>query len=125
MINATVAGNIGKDAETREAGGNTVTSFSVASSTKKGREETTTWVNCSLWGNRGPALAQYLTKGKQVCVSGSLTTRVYNDKTYVELNVNDVKLMGGKRDEVSGGDKPASNYGSDPDDELYPEKAPF
>jgi single-strand DNA-binding protein len=100
MISAVVAGNIGKDAELRSAGSTSVCSFSVASSSKAKGEEVTTWVRCSLFGKRGEALVQYLTKGKSVCVSGGLTTREYEGKAYVELRVDDVKLMGGKE---SGG----------------------
>lgn len=101
MISAVVAGNLGKDAEIKDVGGQDLCVFSVASTTKVKGEDSTTWVRCSMWGARGAKLSEYLTKGKSVCVSGGLTTREYEGKTYVELRVDDVKLMGGK--ESSGG----------------------
>lgn len=95
MLNAVIAGNIGKDAETRDAGSSTVTGFAVAVE-QRGRDgKKTQWVNCSMWGGRGQKLAGYLTKGTRICASGELTTREYNGKTYLELNVSDVTLMGG------------------------------
>lgn len=113
MISAVVAGNLGKDSEVRQAGNSTVCSFSVASSTKVKGEEVTTWVRCSLFGKRGEALAEYLTKGKSVCVSGGLTTREYEGKTYIEMRVDDVKLMGGKESggQSGGGASRSSNSG--------------
>jgi single-strand DNA-binding protein len=101
MISAVVAGNLGKDAEVKQLGGQTVCNFSVASSSKVKGEETTTWVSCALWGKRGESLADYLTKGKSVCVSGGLTTREHNGKTYLEMRVDDVKLMGGGKEQAT------------------------
>ena len=103
MLNAVIAGNIGKSAETRNAGQSTVTSFAVAVE-QRGRDgKKTQWVNCSLWGQRGEKLANYLTKGTRVCVSGELTTREHNGKTYLEINASDVTLMG-------GGERREDNY---------------
>lgn len=119
MIQLIVAGNIGKDAQTRTAGDTTVTGFSVASSRKdkKSGKEITTWVNCSLWGQRGEALEQYLTKGKSVTVLGELTTREYEKdgetRTSIECRVSDVKLQGGKNDGgSSGGGRQSDNSGT-------------
>lgn len=115
MLNATIAGNIGKDAETRQAGSSTVTGFAVAVEQRGKDGKKTQWVNCSMWGSRGDKLVGYLTKGSRVCVSGELTTREYNDKTYLELNVSDVTLMGGGQQQGSGyreHDAPQSGYGA-------------
>lgn len=98
MINATVAGNLGRDAETRQAGQATVTSFGVAVEQRKRGEKYTQWVNCSIWGTRGEKVAQYLTKGTRIAAAGELTTREYDGKTYLELNVSDFTLMGGGQD---------------------------
>jgi len=123
MIQAFVTGNIGNDAEIRQAGNTSVCSFSVASSKKKrGGEETTTWVRCSLWGNRGETRVQHLTKGKRVAVVGELSTREYNGKTYVELNVAEIDFMGGGKPVGP----PAASRGSAPpsdDDRFAPETA--
>lgn len=97
MINVTVAGRLGKDAETRQAGNSSVTGFSVAGDTGFGDRKQSHWFNCSLWGKRGEAMQQYLNKGQEVVVIGEYSEREYNGKQYKEINVLDVKLMGGSQ----------------------------
>ena len=89
----TIAGNIGKDAETRQTNSGSVTSFSVGVSA--GREAPTTWYRCSLWGTRGEKLAGYLTKGSKVTVAGMLTAGLYEGKLDMKVNVSEVALQGG------------------------------
>lgn len=96
MFNAVIAGNLGKDAETRQAGGSSVTNFNVAVEKRVKGEKVTIWVRCAIWGKRGESLSRYLTKGSKVCVSGSLSTREHEGKTYIEIEASDVTLMGGK-----------------------------
>jgi len=102
MNNINVTGNIGRDAETRiTPAGKSVTSFSVAVKSGWGKNESTTWMNCSIWGDRGVKLAEYLTKGALVGVSGEFSAREWTNKegetkTSCEVNVNDVTLLGGK-----------------------------
>lgn len=95
MIFATVTGNLGKDAAIREAGKDNVCSFGVASESKVRGEKVTTWVDCSIWGKRGEALVQYLTKGSKVTVVGELSTRVHEGKTYLTLRVSEIAMQGG------------------------------
>ena len=97
MINVTLAGRVGKDAETRQAGNSSVTGFSVAGDTGFGDRKQSHWFNCSLWGKRGEAMQQYLSKGQEVVVIGEYSEREYNGNKYKELNVLDVKLMGGSQ----------------------------
>lgn len=111
MLNAVIAGNLGKDAETRNAGQTTVTGFNVAVEQRGKDGKKTQWVGCSMWGKRGETLAQYLTKGSKVCVSGELTTREHDGKTYLDLNVSDVTLMGGGAD-AGRSNQQGSGYGS-------------
>lgn len=92
----TASGNLGKDAAVRQAGGSTVTGFPVAAKAGFGDKEQTIWIDCSLWGKRGDALGPYLVKGQQVIVSGELSTREHNGKTYLQMRCNDVTLVGGK-----------------------------
>jgi single-strand DNA-binding protein len=104
MNNWTIAGRLGKDAETRHtSSGKAVTGFSVAVDQRHGGEKTTLWVDCSIWGERGQALAQYLTKGTTVCVSGEASARQHDGKVYMSLNVRELTLLGGgQRDGHSG-----------------------
>lgn len=96
-IHATVIGNLGKDAEVKTVGqGRTVCNFSVAASNPRNKDQTT-WVRCALWGQRGEKLQGYLTKGSRVAAVGTLTTRDYDGKTYVELEVTEIELLGDRK----------------------------
>ena len=99
-----IAGNIGKDAVTRSTGsGKKVTGWSVAVEDRSGTEKRTIWFDCALWGERGESLAQYLTKGTRVAVSGDLSFREYEGKTILTVRADQVTLLGGgeKRDDQS------------------------
>jgi single-strand DNA-binding protein len=64
------------------------------------KKETTTWVPCVLWGPRGEALAQHLTKGLKVYVEGALRIGTYEKdgekRTKVEVNVTEIEFAGGR-----------------------------
>jgi single-strand DNA-binding protein len=91
-----IAGNVGKDAETRQTNSGSVTGFNVAVNNGRGAEST--WYKCSLWGARGEKLAGYLTKGSKVTVSGRLTAGLYEGKLDLKIDVADVALQGDKQD---------------------------
>ena len=95
----TIAGRIGKDAETRQTQqGDQVTGFTVAVDEGFGDKKRTIWFDVSYWGKRGAAVAPYLTKGGNVTVSGDLSTREYEGKTYLTIRANDLTLQGGRSD---------------------------
>lgn len=98
MITVTAAGRLTKDAELRQAGNSQVCSFSVAADTGFGDKKQSHFFNCSLWGNQGAAIQQYLKKGGQVTVSGEYSEREYDGKQYKELRVNQIELQGSKGD---------------------------
>lgn len=92
-----ISGNIGKSAEVRSTqNGDKVTGWSVAVEERSGKEKRTVWFDCTMWGARGEALAQWLTKGSKVSVAGELSTREHNGKTYLTIRADQVTLMGGK-----------------------------
>ena len=102
MKSITIAGNIGKDAVTRTTNaGDKVTGWTVAVEERNGQEKRTIWFDVSIWGKRGESLAQYLTKGGKVAVSGELSTREHEGKTYLTVKADQVTLLGGRND--SGG----------------------
>ena len=79
MLHITAAGYIGQDADLRQTpGSETVCSINLG---VQGRGDAPTqWVRCTLWGARAQALAQYLTKGSFLVVSGSGRMDEYTDK---------------------------------------------
>jgi len=121
MKQITIAGNIGRDAEVRTTqGGDKVAGFPVAVSD---RQKNTTWFDCSLWGKRGESLAQYLKKGSKVAVTGELTTREHEGKTYLGCRVSELTLLGSNssssRDDYSKASQGGgASGGADLDDEI-------
>ena len=97
-------GRVGRDAALRNAGNKKVLSWSLAVDSGWGDRKTTVWLDCSLWGDRGEKLGDYITKGVQIGVQGELGTREYEGKTYITLDVRDVTLLG-KGEAGSGGAK--------------------
>lgn len=101
MNNITITGNVTRDSEIRSIpSGEQVLSFSVADNA--GRDKPAIFWNCQLWGKRATSLQQYLVKGQQVAVSGSVSEREWTDKDQqkrkaLELRVNDVALMGSRQ----------------------------
>ena len=100
-----LVGNLGRDAELRYTpGGAAVANFSMATTDvwkdKSGqRQERTEWHRCALWRNP-ESVNEYLTKGKQVYVEGSLQTRKYEkggqDHYSTEVKVERLVLLGGR-----------------------------
>jgi single-strand DNA-binding protein len=92
MKTITIAGNIGKDAETRRTqAGDMVTSWSVAVA-GIGRDAPSTWFDVSMFGKRGETLAPVLRKGGYVIVSGDLTRRDHEGKVYLAVRADSVTL---------------------------------
>lgn len=98
MITVSIAGRLTKDAELRQAGNSQVCGFSVAADTGFGDKKQAYFFSCSLWGNQGAAIAQYLRKGTPVTISGEYSEREYDGKQYKELRVNQIELQGSKGD---------------------------
>jgi len=121
MNNYNVIGRVGKDAVTRQAGSEPVTGFSLAVDSGYGDKKQTLWLDCSLWGKRGEKVAQYITKGSQLGVSGELGTREHDGKTYLTLRVAEVSLIGGK----PAGSAPRQESSPASDGGLGDENIPF
>lgn len=107
MNRVTLLGRLGQQADLRTtAGGQSVANFRLAVSERyrskdDGPKERTDWITCVMWGRAAEAVAPHLSKGRQVLVEGSLRARSYEAKDggkryVVEVNVNDLHLVGGK-----------------------------
>lgn len=92
-------GNIGGDVKVNNAGGTAVANFSVAVKAGYGDKAQTIWIACALWGKQAESkLIDYLVKGQGVAVSGELSTREHDGKTYLQVRVGTIDLVGGKSD---------------------------
>ncbi len=114
-----LVGNLGADPEMRHTGGGTaVTTINIATSeswTDKQsgeKQERTEWHRVKLFGRLAEIAGDYLKKGRQVYIEGSLRTDKYTDKAGVERYSTDViasemQMLGGNE----GGGAGASGGG--------------
>jgi len=111
MIKMQIIGNLGKDCLVNTVNGKSVINFTVAHTEKYkdnqgNMQEKTTWVDCAYWTDK-TAIAQYLTKGKQIYAEGTPEARSFqrNDGTpgsSLSLRIRDVQLLGGRSEGGSG-----------------------
>lgn len=103
MNSCVFVGRVGNDAELKStSSGTSLTKFSLAVDRPKkgGEKQDPIWVRVTLWGKQAESLAQYITKGKQIAVSGEIDLRTYEtssgeERTDLTLNANRVTLLGG------------------------------
>jgi single-strand DNA-binding protein len=131
-------GNLGKDPELRfTSTGSAVARFPIATSEvwndrDGNKQERTEWHNIIVWGKQGESCSQYLAKGRQVFVEGSIRSRSYDDKSgtkrYVtEIVAQRIRFLGGgggtrMAPEIEGGasDETPSAGGQPPFDDDIP-----
>jgi single-strand DNA-binding protein len=110
-----LVGNLGADPETRAMpSGTTVANLRIATSEswrdkQSGeQQERTEWHRVVLFGRLGEIAAEYLKKGSQVYIEGSLRTRKWQDKQgqerySTEIVGNDMQMLGGRGAGGGGG----------------------
>ncbi|MFC5527072.1 single-stranded DNA-binding protein [Rhodanobacter ginsengisoli] len=129
-----IVGNLGADPEMRHTGGGTaVTTLNVATSEswtdKQSGEkvEKTEWHRVKLFGRLAEIAGEYLKKGRQVYIEGSLRTDKYTDKQGIERYSTDIiasemQMLGGNEggggggqrerpQSAGGGQRSGGNYG--------------
>lgn len=110
-----IVGNLGADPETRYTGnGTAITSIRIATSenwTDKQsgeKQERTEWHRVKLFGRLAEIAGEYLKKGRQVYIEGSLRTDKYTDKDGIERFSTDIiaaemQMLGGGEGGAGGG----------------------
>lgn len=100
-----IAGTVGSDAELRQLpSGKSVLNWKTVVNSGWGDKKQSIWVECSLWGDRGAKLQQYITKGGKVTVYGKFSLRFYETKNgpggCLMCDVTDVTLQGSRQQEA-------------------------
>lgn len=119
LAKVTIIGNLGRDPETRYTpSGALNVQFSVAASRRwrdsQGQDqENTTWFRVTAWGRLAETMVSlaergYLAKGRQVYVEGRIEAREYTGsdgqvRTSLDVNANEVQLLGNRQDNQGGG----------------------
>lgn len=114
---AVLVGRLTRDSELKyTSGGSPVCSFSVATSSRKKKgdqwiDEASFW-DIELWGKQGESLQQYLVKGKQVAIEGSMRQDRWEKdgqpRMKVVVNAQTVQLLGGGHDVMNAHHTPDS-----------------
>jgi single-strand DNA-binding protein len=137
----TVIGNLTGDPELRfTPNGQAVASFTVASTTRMLDKATNEWkdgdtlfLRCSVWRQYAENVAESLTKGTRVLVTGRLKQRSYETKegekrTVVEMDVDDVgpalRNATAKVSRVARTDSGYSGGGASPSEDPWAASAP-
>jgi single-strand DNA-binding protein len=105
-------GHLGANPEVAvTSNGNKCAKLSLATSEKYKNQKgelvtTTTWHRITLWEKQAELAEQYLSKGKEVCISGKLVNNEYVDKEGVkrsnyEVRVSDILLLGSNKASAS------------------------
>lgn len=111
-----LVGNLGADPEVRYTpSGGAVTSISIATSEQwtdrnsGEKQERTEWHRVTLFNRMGEIAGEYLKKGSQVYIEGTIRTDKYQDKNTGEdrystqIIARDMQLLGGRNDAGGGG----------------------
>ena len=110
-----LVGNLGADPETRYTqGGGAITSIRIATSESWNdkqtgeKQERTEWHRIKFFGKLAEIAGEYLRKGSQVYVEGSLRTDKYTDKDGIErfstdIIANEMQMLGGRPGGEGGG----------------------
>jgi single-strand DNA-binding protein len=100
-----LVGNLGRDPEIRYTqGGTPVANFTMATTERWNdpngeKKERTEWHRIVVWGKQAEIASEYLRKGRQVYIEGSLQTREWTDRegnkrTTTEVRAQRLQLLG-------------------------------
>ena len=124
-----IVGNLGRDPETRSfPNGDQVANVTIATTdrykdkTSGEMKEITEWHRVSFFGRLAEIAGQYLRKGSQVYVEGSLRTRKWTDKDGVEkysteIRADSMQMLGSRQGmggAGAGGDDGGGGYDAPP-----------
>ncbi|MBZ9629784.1 single-stranded DNA-binding protein [Salegentibacter sp. LM13S] len=108
--NVQLIGNVGNTPETTTfESGKKVTRFSLATNefyyVEDEKTQQTYWHNLVAWGKQADIIEKYVDKGKEIAISGKLTSRSYEDKDgkkqfVTEVIIQEVLLLGSKSNEA-------------------------
>lgn len=117
-----LVGNLGGDPETRyTANGAAITNITVATSeswTDKQsgeKQERTEWHKVVFFNRLAEIAGEYLRKGRQVYIEGSLRTRKWQDQNgqdrwTTEIVANEMQMLGNRGDDMGSGSRPQGGF---------------
>lgn len=127
MNKVVLIGNLTKDVDLSFAAGSgtAVGRFTVAV-TRPFKKDETDFINCIAFNKRAEAIAQYLTKGRQLAVTGSIRTGSYDAKDGTKRYTTDIvvdsfKFIGQGNNNNQGNTSQNNFDGMNFEDEMTPD----
>lgn len=117
-----LVGNCGKEPEVRyQPSGAAVTNISIATTESwkdkntGEKQDRTEWHNVVFFGKLAEIVGEYVKKGSQIYVEGSLTTEKWTDKSGNEryttkIKANEMQLLGGRPSSDNQGHSQTNNF---------------
>ncbi len=130
-------GNLGRDAEVRyTTGGTAVANFTMATTDRWNdaatgeKKERTEWHRIVVWGKQAEIAGEYLRKGRQVYVEGSLQTREWTDrdgnkKYTTEIRAQRFQMLGRRDDRPASSERQEAPAVTEPDAGYNEDDIPF
>lgn len=93
MNKVILIGRLARDPEIKYAAGNgtAICRFSIAV-TRPFKKDETDFISCIAFGKTGETIAQYLTKGRQIAIAGSIRTGSYDAQDGRKIYTTDVVI---------------------------------
>lgn len=106
MNKVILVGRLGQDPEHKTANsGTSFVKFSLATNDGYGDNKKTNWHSCTAFGKVADIINQYVSKGSEIAISGSIDYNKHEDKYYTGILVNDFTFIGGKSESSSSNQK--------------------
>jgi single-strand DNA-binding protein len=132
--NVTLIGRLTRDADLKyTTGGTAVTKFSIAVNKRRksgdGFKDEPHFFEIVLWGKLAESLKNYLSKGKQIAVSGELTQERWEqngeNRSKVTVTAASIQLLGGGSSKDNAGHEQEPSLSASTGDEGYVDDIPF
>lgn len=107
MDMTTIIGNLTSDPEIKMIpNGNKVCTFGVAVNSRRGGDAPAKFYRVSAWNKLGELCAEYLAKGRKVCVVGEVSTHAYNNSqgeamASLDLMANSVEFLSSRQSDAA------------------------
>ena len=105
MNSVTLIGRVGGDPDVKYFESGTVKAkFTLAVNRRSKKDEQPDWFNVEAWGKTAEVIANYVTKGKQLAIKGSLKFDRWDDRTTGKARsmpvilIDELELLGGKNE---------------------------
>ena len=130
-------GNLGRDPEVRyTTSGSAVANFTMATTDRWNdqatgeKKERTEWHRIVVWAKQAEIVGEYLKKGRQVYVEGSLQTRDWTDKEgnkryTTEIRAQRVQMLGRRDEGAMAGAAESSTATAEPESGYNDDDIPF